>query len=198
HLTKALERVLLRRPAGSECGAGFGYVEVAPGGEIHACHKGAGGAIGHVDSGLSERLRAPWRENRWYMREGCARCWARNVCGGGCRAESVEHELVTTRPWAVACRAKRLQIRAALHVAATAAPDALRGLLRVKQRATAAPTSTSATEGTEVTGDRGTRTDSDETWNRNMSPSLPSDVLRVLRDLRGPYGRVARIARCAT
>ncbi|MHC4251502.1 MAG: SPASM domain-containing protein, partial [Planctomycetota bacterium] len=131
HLTKALERILLRKPAGSECGAGFGYLEVAPGGEIHACHKGTGGAIGHVETGISERLRAPWRENRWYGREGCARCWARNVCGGGCRAESVEHELSAKRPWAVACRAKRLQVRAALHVAATSAPDVLRRLLRV-------------------------------------------------------------------
>jgi uncharacterized protein len=134
HLTKALERILLRRPAGTECGAGFGYVEVASNGEIHACHKGVGDAIGHVDTGISERARAPWRENRWYGREGCARCWARNVCGGGCRAESVEHEFNTTRPWSVACRAKRLQVRAALHVAATAAPDTLRGLLRVGEK----------------------------------------------------------------
>jgi len=151
HLTKLLERVLLRRPAGSECGAGFGYVEVAPGGEIHACHKGVGGAIGHVETGISERLRAPWRENRWYGREGCSRCWARNVCGGGCRAESVEHERNVRLPWPVACRAKRLQVRAALHVAATADAEALRGLLRVKPPAPRAATSTSATEDTEVT-----------------------------------------------
>ncbi len=149
HLQKALERILLRRPAGSECGAGFGYVEVAPSGEIHACHKGIGGAIGHVETGISEHLRAPWRENRWYGREGCSRCWARNVCGGGCRAESFEHERNVRLPWPVACRAKRLQIRAALHVAATAAPEALRGLLRVKP--SAPDTSTPATEDTEVT-----------------------------------------------
>jgi uncharacterized protein len=151
HLQKALERVLLRHPAGTECGAGFGYVEVAPGGEIHACHKGVGGAIGRVETGISERLRAPWRENRWYGREGCSRCWARNVCGGGCRAESVEHERNVRLPWSVACRAKRLQVRAALHVAATASPEALRGLLRVKPPATKAATSAPATEDTEVT-----------------------------------------------
>jgi len=129
HLTKALERILLRRPAGTECGAGFGYVEVSAGGEIHACHKGMGGAIGHVETGISERLRAPWRENRWYGREGCARCWARNVCGGGCRAESVDHERNIRIPWAVACRTRRLQVRAALHVAATAEPAALARML---------------------------------------------------------------------
>jgi len=129
HLTKALERILLRRPAGTECGAGFGYIEVAPSGEIHACHKGMGGSVGHVKTGISERLRAPWRENRWYGREGCARCWARNVCGGGCRAESIDHERNIRIPWAVACRARRLQVRAALHVAATAEPDALAMML---------------------------------------------------------------------
>ncbi len=120
HLQKALERVLLRRPAGTECGAGFGYLEVAPSGEIHACHKETGGAIGHVGSGVSERLRAPWRENRRYARRGCDACWARNVCGGGCRAESIEHTCDIARPWPVECAAKRLQVRAALYVAATA------------------------------------------------------------------------------
>ncbi len=120
HLQKALERVLLRRPAGTECGAGFGYLEVAPSGDIHACHKETGGAIGHVDSGVSERLRAPWRENRRYARRGCESCWARNVCGGGCRAESIEHTCDIARPWPVGCAAKRLQARAAPYVAATA------------------------------------------------------------------------------
>jgi uncharacterized protein len=125
HLEKALERVLLKAPAGSECGAGFGYLEVAPDGSIHACHKEAGGALGHVDTGVVERLRAPWRESRWYGREACPRCWARNVCGGGCRAESAEHEGALARPWPVACAAKRLQVRAALLVAALAPRDAL-------------------------------------------------------------------------
>jgi len=129
HLQKALERILLLRPAGSECGAGFGYLDVAPDGSLHACHKEAGQRIGHVETGLVERLRAPWRENRWYGRESCYRCWARNVCGGGCRALSVEHTDSIARPYPVACAVKRLQARMALYVAAAASRGSLETIL---------------------------------------------------------------------
>lgn len=129
HLEKPLERILLLRPAGSECGAAFGYVGVAPEGQIYACHKEYGGPIGDVWNGISERARFPWRENRWWGRSCCARCWARNICGGGCRAESVQHEGDISRPWGPACAARRFQIRSALYLAAHGPQEVLRGML---------------------------------------------------------------------
>ena len=92
-------------------------MEIAPTGEIHACHKAAGGAIGEVDTGISERLRARWLENRWYARLACRECWARNVCGGGCRAVALEHTGSLARTWPVACALKKAQVQAALYVA---------------------------------------------------------------------------------
>jgi len=139
HMEKALERVLLMRPAGSECGAGFGYLAVAPDGLVYACHKERGEPLGDVRSGVSERARAAWAENRWYGRQGCVRCWARNVCGGGCRAESLEHAQGFARPWAPACVARRLQVRAALEVAALAPREALSRMLQVLRASRTAP-----------------------------------------------------------
>ena len=89
HFRKLLERIVLAKHAGSECGAGNGYVTVAPDGTIHACHR-EGTAIGHVDYGIDEERRAAWTDNRLYKRPGCMRCWARYLCGGGCRQARLE------------------------------------------------------------------------------------------------------------
>jgi uncharacterized protein len=134
HIEKALERILLMRPAGTECGAGFGYVEVSPSGEIHACHKAAGGVIGRVEKGVSEHRRAPWLENRWYARARCRECWARNVCGGGCRAEALSHVGSVARVWPVACAVKKAQVGAALYVAAACSREKLSAQLGPRTR----------------------------------------------------------------
>jgi len=89
HFRKLLERIVLAKHAGSECGAGNGYVTVAPEGTIHACHR-EGTPIGHVDYGIDEERRAAWTDNRLYKRPGCMRCWARYLCGGGCRQARLE------------------------------------------------------------------------------------------------------------
>lgn len=125
HVEKPLERVLLRRPALTECGAAFGYVGVSPEGLIYACHKQQGRPVGSASFGFIERERAEWRDNRWYARRGCPRCWARNACGGGCRAEAVEHTGDIARPWPVECALKRMQVRAAFLAAARAPREAL-------------------------------------------------------------------------
>lgn len=89
HFTKLCDRIRHARHAGTECGAGNGYITVAPDGTIFACHR-EGGRIGHVDYGIDEELRAPWTDNRLYSRAGCAACWARHLCGGGCRQACLE------------------------------------------------------------------------------------------------------------
>jgi len=89
HFRKLLERIVLAKHAGSECGAGNGYVTVVPDGTIHACHR-EGTPVGRVDYGIDEELRAPWRDNRAYARDACRRCWARYLCGGGCRQARLE------------------------------------------------------------------------------------------------------------
>lgn len=90
HFRKLLRRILSAQHTGTECGAGKGYVTVGTDGTLYACHREAGTAIGHVDYGFDEQARAPWADNRVYARNGCMRCWARYLCGGGCRQASLE------------------------------------------------------------------------------------------------------------
>jgi uncharacterized protein len=118
-LTVTLRRLLRRQPAPTECGAGWGYAAVAPSGEVFACHKEAGRSIGHVRYGFDEEARTPWRENRWYGRPKCRRCWARNLCGGGCRAQALCH----TIPARVSCEIGRARSVAAIEALASLAGE---------------------------------------------------------------------------
>jgi len=90
HFVKLLGRLAYARHAGAECGAGFGYVTVGPDGTLYACHREGGTRIGHVATGFDEEARAPWCDNRVYLRTGCSACWARYLCGGGCRQAALE------------------------------------------------------------------------------------------------------------
>jgi len=95
HFNLYLERMANARPYISACGAGNAYVAVGPNGTIYACHRQGESMIGHVNTGISEELQAKWLDNRFYNHEECNECWARHLCGGGCREahcqESGEH-----------------------------------------------------------------------------------------------------------
>ena len=90
HFRKLLDRILHAKHSGSECGAGNGYITVGADGTLYACHREAGTRIGHVDYGFDEELRSCWADNRVYARNGCMKCWARYLCGGGCRQACLE------------------------------------------------------------------------------------------------------------
>ena len=90
HFRKLIERIRNAAHSGSECGAGNGYITVGTDGSIYACHREAGTQVGHVDYGFDEELRAAWADNRVYARNGCMKCWARYLCGGGCRQACLE------------------------------------------------------------------------------------------------------------
>jgi len=121
HLSVTLDRLMRRRPAFSECGAGVGFLAVAPDGTVHACHKQCA-PLGDLLRGLDESLVGPWRENRLTAREKCARCWARLLCGGGCRAEGFEEGLGPV-PSPTACALGKARALAALWVAAELSED---------------------------------------------------------------------------
>ena len=80
-------QVMIRRvrdgaPQVRNCGAGNGYVTIAPDGTIHACHREAS-PIGNVISGFDSR-REIWINPP--EPQECGSCWARYLCGGGCHA----------------------------------------------------------------------------------------------------------------
>lgn len=73
------------------CGAGAGYLGVAAGGELAACHRFVGdevGRMGSLDLGVDDAARAAWlRDRHLHQQEPCRSCWARYLCGGGCHHE---------------------------------------------------------------------------------------------------------------
>ncbi len=91
HFSVYLDRLRNAKPHLACCGAGNAYVSVGPDGTIYACHRQGGSKIGHVDSGIDEALQQEWLDNRFYNHKECNDCWAKHLCGGGCR-ESHCHE----------------------------------------------------------------------------------------------------------
>jgi uncharacterized protein len=105
HFRKMLGRILRARHAGTECGAGNGYVTVSPDGTIHACHR-EGTPVGGDADGVDEQARWAWWDNRVYTRPRCMTCWARYLCGGGCRQGRS----------AGRCRAQRIMLKECLWI----------------------------------------------------------------------------------
>lgn len=73
------------------CSAAAGYGSVDADGAVFGCHRGVGDdafAIGRVTTGLDNRARSTFLEDRHVLRqEPCKTCWARFLCGGGCHHE---------------------------------------------------------------------------------------------------------------
>lgn len=111
HFRKLIRRIARAEHTGSECGAGVGYVTVAPDGTLFACHRECGSRVGHVNTGFDEELRAPWCDNRVYTRAVCRRCWARYLCGGGCRQANMELTGKLDEPAAARCFVMKLLIK---------------------------------------------------------------------------------------
>jgi uncharacterized protein len=101
YMDVGLRRLYNRQPAFSECGAGRGYCAVRPNGEIHTCHKCVY-PIGQLPTGIEESRCKPWLDNRLTSNPTCNQCWARFICGGGCRAEGIE-DCEKIQPGTVGC-----------------------------------------------------------------------------------------------
>ncbi len=130
HFRKLLHRILYARHAGAECGAGNGYITAGTDGTLYACHREAGTGIGHLDHGFDEEARAAWADNRIYARKTCMRCWARYLCGGGCRQASLElagdlHASVPER-----CAIQRIMLKECLWILTQLTREQIAGTIR--------------------------------------------------------------------
>jgi len=84
YFRKLIQRIRQYQWMGNECGAGRGYLTIAPNGTLHACHRENLTRIGHLDTGIDEAARKPWAQNSLSTHKECRSCWARYLCGGGC------------------------------------------------------------------------------------------------------------------
>ena len=121
YLEKTLGRILWQQFRSSECGAGRGYYSVGPTGILYACHKQQNSEIGVISPRLviDEGLRSQWLDNRFCARSECGNCWARHICGGSCRSESLEFCGGMRKPHAGRCMLMRQLVAEALRLAAT-------------------------------------------------------------------------------
>lgn len=76
----------------SGCGSGTEYLAVTPWGDLYPCHQFVGEEeyrLGDVWQGVTNtEKRGELARVNLYSREGCADCWAKLYCSGGCAANS--------------------------------------------------------------------------------------------------------------
>jgi uncharacterized protein len=123
HFTIDLKRApcLIRRLRG--CGCGNEYAAVTPNGNLYPCHRFAGDdkwKTGNINQKrLSHETRDYFINTHIYGKSGCADCWARFYCSGGCNALSYENygDARVTNKESVECllMKKRLECAIALN-----------------------------------------------------------------------------------
>lgn len=95
------------------CGAGREYLAVTPGGELYACHQLVGVKeflVGDVFRGITRpEVADGMGEHDVARMEDCRGCWARFLCGGGCRAAAFFEHGRLGRPPSLECALQRIR-----------------------------------------------------------------------------------------
>ena len=102
-----IAQVLNHRASLYYCGAGTRYLTVSPDGKLYVCPGLVGREafrIGDVTEGIDRDRQKSWIKST-HVREfpTCASCWARNLCGGGCRLNSFLGSGEIRNPTATSC-----------------------------------------------------------------------------------------------
>jgi len=104
----------------SGCGAGHEYLAVTPGGELYPCHQFAGRPeylIGNVFQGIIKtEIMEIFRNAHLYNKEGCAGCWAKFYCSGGCHANAAALNESIFRPHRQGCVLARKRLECAIYL----------------------------------------------------------------------------------
>jgi len=101
------------------CGAGKNYLAVTPKGDIFPCHCFQGLSefkMGNVRTGLNNELQNLFLNNHIYNRPACSKCWARNLCGGGCPYISVYYMKDIQKSYPVHCFFNKLYLKLAISI----------------------------------------------------------------------------------
>lgn len=104
----------------SGCGAGSEYLAVDPEGGLYPCHQFVGQeeyGMGDVYGGLVNReLSARFAGAHVYSKEGCAECWAKFFCSGGCHAGARAYSGTILKPNPLGCRLMKMRLECALYL----------------------------------------------------------------------------------
>lgn len=107
------------------CGAGHEYLAVTPQGDLYPCHQFVGRAsyrMGHVERGIERTdLRTRFGQADIYHKQGCAECWARYFCSGGCHANADLMNGDILKPDVMGCALLKKRLECALGMKAVLA-----------------------------------------------------------------------------
>ncbi|HPU36089.1 MAG TPA: SPASM domain-containing protein, partial [Bacillota bacterium] len=102
------------------CGAGYEYLAVAPNGDLYPCHQFVGRSNYLMGNVLEGRVRPDlveaFRQAHIYNKEGCAGCWAKFYCSGGCHANAEAANGSIYRPHEQGCSLARKRLECALYL----------------------------------------------------------------------------------
>jgi uncharacterized protein len=100
------------------CGAGFDYFAVTPKGDLYPCHQFVGREgflMGNVRDGIvNNTLRSEFGAATLYKKEGCADCWSRFYCSGGCHANAQLMNGSIYKPDQIGCHLQQKRLECAL------------------------------------------------------------------------------------
>ncbi len=93
HIYDQAESMLKRVKYYYYCGAGTRHLAVSPDGDLYPCAELATDTthrMGDIEIGILKDKRRVWLQEYHVDKfETCASCWARYLCGGGCRVDSL-------------------------------------------------------------------------------------------------------------
>ncbi len=109
---------IYKRIAG--CGSGTEYLAVTPWGDLYPCHQFVGDEkylMGNVWDGVTNtEMRDKFGHCNVYARPGCADCWAKLYCSGGCAANAYHATGDITGTYEYGCELFRKRMECAIMV----------------------------------------------------------------------------------
>lgn len=107
------------------CGCGNEYVAVTPEGDIYPCHQFVGDTafrMGNLcDGQFDQTMKATFSKANIFTKKGCADCWAKFYCSGGCNANNSAYAGNILTPLDLSCALERKRVECALMIKAALA-----------------------------------------------------------------------------
>lgn len=106
------------------CGCGNEYVAVTPEGDIYPCHQFVGqndmimGNVLTQTGKFESNMKTQFSKANIFAKQGCADCWARYFCSGGCNANNHLYSGDMLKPLKITCELEKKRLECALMIKA--------------------------------------------------------------------------------